>query len=553
MLSVFKMVSALTMCNMLCGRSNDLGEHRKERNQKMDQGLRKRLKGPLPTDVVELFRKLSKALPDPVNAVGKVGIQKFSRMLKDFEGDLSQTAALVVPGQHIKLSCVRCEEDVPKVLSCDSELETMRSKTLPKRLILRGSDGREYWWLVKGGEDLRQDERLQQLFATINHILKTDVKCVARHLLLETYSVIPVSKRVGLLEWVQDTKPLQKLCPNLDENFKSQFQRLHPQPNNNSWHGYKKCLKEGGGRVGEELDKKFQDLVHEVGQKKGNVMKRLLLEQQASPQAQFLMRKNFATSLAAMNSSHYVLGIGDRHNGNTLVSSRGQVIGIDFGVAFGKGVWGLPVPELVPFRLTQQMLGVLAPLDSEALLKRSMTCAMSALRANKHLLQQNLSIFLDDPTMDWIIDSKGRQGSSGTSEEQQHAAAGAGGSSKKRSRSGQPLAGQGSDDEVGNKVVFLQRRMDVLESKLEGTHPCDVMLEEIGENKWEHVKGAKEGIHAILDRARGGKGLSGSSSNAEADSQSSKLPVDDQVEALVKLATHPATLSRIWIGWESWK
>ena len=44
-------------------------------------------------------------------------------------------------------------------------------------------------------------------------------------------------------------------------------------------------------------------------------------------QAQFLVRSNFASSLAAMNTSHYLLGIGDRHDGNTLVSSRGLLIG----------------------------------------------------------------------------------------------------------------------------------------------------------------------------------------------------------------------------------
>ena len=54
-----------------------------------------------------------------------------------------------------------------------------------------------------------------------------------------------------------------------------------------------------------------------------------------------------------------------RHNSNTLITDRGLLVGIDFGVAFGKGVWALPVPELVPFRLTKQMLGVLSPLDSK--------------------------------------------------------------------------------------------------------------------------------------------------------------------------------------------
>lgn len=162
-------------------------------------------------------------------------------------------------------------------------------------------------------------------------------------------------------------------------------------------------------------------------------------------------------------------------------------MGIDFGMAFGKGVWDCPVPELVPFRLTKQMLGVLAPLDSKALLKRSMTSVVSALRDNRHLLKQNLSIFLDDPTMDWIVDNnKKRQIDEG--EQGQSAGARARGQSK-------GAAGDRS---------FLRERMRVLDLKLGGSHPCDVMEHDLQSSTWQHVSGPepKKGISAILARAR---------------------------------------------------
>jgi hypothetical protein len=204
-------------------------------------------------------------------------------------------------------------------------------------------------------------------------------------------------------------------------------------------------------------------------------MRQGLLAQQSSAQAQYMLRANFATSLSAMNTSHYLLGIGDRHNMNTLVTDRGLLVGIDFGEAFGKGAWAKHIPELVPFRLTRQMLGVLSPLDSEALLKRSMTCVMLALRANKHLLKQNLRIFLEDPTMDWIIENKRQAG------------AGGGG-----------VAGQGHD-----KFLFLKERMQVLDCKLQGSHPCDVMLHEVGCNRQPIVKNNLKGFEAILGRVKG--------------------------------------------------
>ncbi len=77
-------------------------------------------------------------------------------------------------------------------------------------------------------------------------------------------------------------------------------------------------------------------------------------------------------------------------------------MGIDFGHAFGSATQLLPIPELMPFRLTRQLLGVLQPLDAAGLLKRSMTYALSALRENKDLLIQTMKIFIEDPTVDWI-------------------------------------------------------------------------------------------------------------------------------------------------------
>ena len=193
-------------------------------------------------------------------------------------------------------------------------------------------------------------------------------------------------------------------------------------------------------------------------------------------------------------------------------------MGIDFGMAFGKGVWALPVPELVPFRLTKQMLGVLAPLDSKALLKRCMTSVVSALRDNRHLLKQNLSIFLDDPTMDWIVDNKGRQideGEQGQREQGQSAGARARGQSK-------GAAGDGS---------FLRERMRVLDLKLAGSHPCDVMERDLQSSTWPHVSGPepKKGISAILARAR--RSQAASVDGAVACSAQNNLNPSEQVSS----------------------
>lgn len=78
----------------------------------------------------------------------------------------------------------------------------MASIRKPKRIVIRGHDEREYPFLVKGGEDLRQDQRLEQLFEVMNIILARDAACSQRGLQLRTYRVVPMTSRCCPALWV---------------------------------------------------------------------------------------------------------------------------------------------------------------------------------------------------------------------------------------------------------------------------------------------------------------------------------------------------------------
>lgn len=75
----------------------------------------------------------------------------------------------------------------------------MASIRKPKRIIIRGHDERDYPFLVKGGEDLRQDQRIEQLFEVMNVILSRDAACSQRNMQLQTYHVIPMTSRYDRL------------------------------------------------------------------------------------------------------------------------------------------------------------------------------------------------------------------------------------------------------------------------------------------------------------------------------------------------------------------
>lgn len=50
-------------------------------------------------------------------------------------------------------------------------------------------DTKEYPFLVKFGEDIRQDQRIEQLFSLMNNIYKNDTICSNNGLQILTYQV----------------------------------------------------------------------------------------------------------------------------------------------------------------------------------------------------------------------------------------------------------------------------------------------------------------------------------------------------------------------------
>ena len=92
-----------------------------------------------------------------------------------------------IPGKNVKLASIR------------KTLLTLGSIRRPKRITVHGSNEKDYNLLIKGGEDLRLDQRVQQLFQIMNGIFKEDPACQNRDLNLKTFSVIPITNRLGSL------------------------------------------------------------------------------------------------------------------------------------------------------------------------------------------------------------------------------------------------------------------------------------------------------------------------------------------------------------------
>ena len=109
---------------------------------------------------------------------------------------------LAVPGSY-RVGC-----PVIRIAYFSPLLRVIESKQHPRRLTIGGSDGNEYLFLLKGHEDLRQDERVMQLFGLVNTLLSVDRTTAKYDLDIRRYEVIPLSPASGLIEWVEHCDPI---------------------------------------------------------------------------------------------------------------------------------------------------------------------------------------------------------------------------------------------------------------------------------------------------------------------------------------------------------
>ena len=63
----------------------------------------------------------------------------------------------------------------------------------------------------------------------------------------------------------------------------------------------------------------------------------------------------------------------------------------------------LPIPELMPLRLTRQIRNLLKPLREKGLIEGTMVHALRALRNNSDLLLATMDVFIKEPSLDWQV------------------------------------------------------------------------------------------------------------------------------------------------------
>ena len=148
------------------------------------------------------------------------------------------------------------------------------------------------------------------------------------------------------------------------------------------------------------------------------------------------------------------MSIGDRHADNSLINKRtGDEVSIDFGHAFGSAFF-LPVPELLPFRFTPAIQGMLLPFKKgQGLTRDIMMHVLKVLRENESVLSATLSTFIREPTIDWLEFA-----------------------SKSAAKNQEKLT-------LSWSQRYVKRKIDTVKKKIKGVHPIVSAIEELADGK----------------------------------------------------------------------
>ncbi|XP_033015388.1 serine/threonine-protein kinase mTOR isoform X1 [Lacerta agilis] len=439
-----------------------------------------------------VFRRISKQLPQ-LTSLELQYVSPKLLMCRDLE--------LAVPGTYDP------NQQVIRIQSIAPSLQVITSKQRPRKLTLMGSNGHEFVFLLKGHEDLRQDERVMQLFGLVNTLLANDPTSLRKNLSIQRYAVIPLSTNSGLIGWVPHCDTLHALIRDYREKKKILLNIEH-----------RIMLRMAPDYDHLTLMQKVEVFEHAVNNTAGDDLAKLLWLKSPSSEVWFDRRTNYTRSLAVMSMVGYILGLGDRHPSNLMLDRlSGKILHIDFGDCFEVAMTREKFPEKIPFRLTRMLTNAMEVTGLDGNYRITCHTVMEVLREHKDSVMAVLEAFVYDPLLNWRLMDTNTKGN-------------------KRSRTRTDSYSAGQSVEMLDSVELGETA-----HKKAGTTVPESIHSFIGDGLVKPEALNKKAIQ-IINRVR--DKLTGRDF-----SHDETLDVPTQVELLIKQATSHENLCQCYIGW----
>nr|XP_031832738.1 serine/threonine-protein kinase atr-like [Nomia melanderi] len=263
----------------------------------------------------------------------------------------------------------------------------MPSLQRPRRIALKGSDGKQYLFMCKPKDDLRRDFRLMEFNDIVNKYLQNDPESRQRRLYIRTYSVVPLNEECGLIEWVPNLVGFRPIILNM---YKERGIAISTRE-----------LRSMLCTLKDSLEKKRKVFLEQLMPRHPSVLGDWFRLTFPDPYGWYEARTAYIRTTAVMSMVGYILGLGDRHGENILYDSKcGDCVHVDFNCLFNRGElfdW----PERVPFRLTHNMVDAMGPLKIEGPFRRACETTMRVLRQQCSTLVSVLTPFVYDPLVSW--------------------------------------------------------------------------------------------------------------------------------------------------------
>lgn len=309
----------------------------------------------------QVFRRIARQLPQ-LNNLELAYVSPKLLHARDLD--------LAVPGTYMS------GKPIIRILNFDTTFSVISSKQRPRKLSLNGSDGVAYAFVLKGHEDIRQDERVMQLFGLCNTLMVNDTESYKRHLNIQRYPAIPLSQNSGLLGWVPNSDTLHVLIREYRESRKILLNIEH-----------RIMLQMAPDYDNLTLMQKVEVFGYALDNTTGQDLYRVLWLKSKSSESWLERRTNYTRSLGVMSMVGYILGLGDRHPSNLMLDRiTGKIIHIDFGDCFEVAMHRDKYPERVPFRLTRMLTYAMEVSNIEGSFRITCENVMRVLRDNKESL-----------------------------------------------------------------------------------------------------------------------------------------------------------------------
>jgi phosphatidylinositol 3-kinase len=223
-----------------------------------------------------------------------------------------------------------------------------KSALCPLLLTFQTTTNSKYSIIYKLGDDLRQDQLILQIIMLMDKLLKKE----NLDLKLTPYQVLATSSEIGMLQCVPDSTALASLFKDFGSirNFLKNRAPDASAPN---------------GISREAMD-------------------------------------NYIKSCAGYCVITYLLGIGDRHFDNLMITDQGHMFHIDFGFILGRD----PKPYPPPMKLTKEMLEAMGGANGEDMPKFRSHCynAFLILRKHANLILNLFALMVESGVQDIAMD-----------------------------------------------------------------------------------------------------------------------------------------------------